>query len=125
MEFGHNRTSYKNTQLSLMSYYKNHVFFCTNHREDGGQCCAQYKAQEMRDYMKNRSKELGLVRSGEVRVNSAGCLNRCELGPVIVIYPEETWYTFIDKADIDEIIEEHLLKGNIVERLLADKQSPC
>ncbi len=108
-----------------MSYYKNHVFFCTNHRGDGSQCCAQYDAQAMRDYMKKRSKELGLVRSGEVRVNSAGCLNRCELGPVIVIYPEETWYTFIDKTDIDEIIEEHLIKGNIVERLLADKQSPC
>jgi len=108
-----------------MSYYKNHVFFCTNHREDGSQCCAQNNAQEMRDYMKKRSKELGLVRSGEVRVNSAGCLNRCELGPVIVIYPEETWYTFVDKADIDEIIEEHLVKGNVVERLLADKQSPC
>ena len=108
-----------------MSYYKNHVFFCTNHREDGRQCCAQYNAQEMRNYMKKRSKELGLVRSGEVRVNSAGCLNRCELGPIIVIYPEETWYTFVDKADIDEIIEEHLVKGNVVTRLLADKQSPC
>jgi len=63
-----------------MSYYKNHVFFRTNHREDGSQCCAQYNAQEMRDYMKKRSKELGLVSKGEVRVNSAGCLNCCELG---------------------------------------------
>ncbi len=108
-----------------MSYYKNHVFFCTNHREDGSQCCAQHNAQEMHDYMKKRSKELGLVRSGEVRVNTAGCLNRCELGPVIVIYPNETWYTFVDKADIDEIIDEHLVKGNIVSRLLVDKKSPC
>ncbi len=108
-----------------MSYYKNHVFFCTNHREDGSQCCAQYNVQEMRDYMKKRSKELGLVSKGEVRVNSAGCLNRCELGPVIVIYPDETWYTFVDKDDIDEIIEEHLLKGKKVERLLVDNKSPC
>ena len=108
-----------------MSYYINHVFFCTNNREDGSQCCAQYNAQEMRDYMKKRSKELGLVSSGEVRVNSAGCLNRCELGPVIVVYPDETWYTFVDKHDIDEIIEEHLLKGNNVERLLLDNESPC
>jgi len=105
-----------------MSYYKNHVFFCTNQREDGSQCCAQHNAQAMRDYMKKRSKELGLVRSGEVRVNSAGCLNRCDAGPVVVIYPDETWYTFVDQEDIDEIIEEHLLKGNIVERLLIDKQ---
>ena len=79
----------------------------------------------MRDYMKKRSKELGLVSRGEVRVNSAGCLNRCELGPVIVVYPDETWYTFVDKDDIDEIIEEHLLKGNKVERLLLDNESPC
>lgn len=103
-----------------MSYYKHHVFVCTNHREDGSQSCAQYKAQKMRDYMKKRSKELGLVRSGEVRINSAGCLNRCELGPVIVVYPDETWYTFVDQDDIDEIIEEHLIKGNKVERLLID-----
>lgn len=105
-----------------MSYYKNHVFFCTNLREDGSQCCGQHHAQEMRDYMKKRSKELGLVRTGEVRVNTAGCLNRCEHGPVIVIYPDETWYTFVDKDDIDEIIDEHLIKGNKVERLLIDSQ---
>ncbi len=72
--------------------------------------------------MKKRSKELGLVRSGEVRINSAGCLNRCELGPVIVVYPDETWYTFCDKDDIDEIIEEHLVNGNKVKRLLVDSQ---
>ncbi len=108
-----------------MGHYKNHVFFCTNHRKDGSQCCAQYNAQEMRDYMKKRSKELGLVSKGEVRVNTAGCLNRCELGPVIVVYPDETWYTFVDKDDIDEIIEQHLLKGKIVKRLLLDSDSPC
>jgi (2Fe-2S) ferredoxin len=105
-----------------MSYYKNHVFFCINQREDGSQCCGQHKVQEMRDYMKKRSKELGLVHSGEVRVNTAGCLNRCDSGPVIVIYPDETWYTFVDQTDIDEIIEEHLVKGNKVERLLIDSQ---
>ena len=105
-----------------MSYYKNHVFFCTNDRKDGSQCCAQNNPQEMRDYMKKRSKELGLVRSGEVRVNTAGCLNRCEFGPVVVIYPDETWYTFVDKDDIDEIIKEHLVKGNKIERLMIDKQ---
>jgi len=75
--------------------------------------------------MKKRSKELGLVSKGEVRVNTAGCLNRCELGPVIVVYPDETWYTYVDKDDIDEIIEEHLLKGNKVKRLMLDNDSPC
>ncbi len=105
-----------------MSYYKNHLFFCTNQRKDGSQCCGNTLALDMRNYMKQRSKELGLVRSGEVRVNTAGCLNRCELGPVIVVYPDETWYTYVDKEDIDEIIEEHLIKGNKVERLLIDAQ---
>lgn len=103
-----------------MSYYKHHVFVCTNLRADGTQSCQQYDAQAMRDHMKKRSKELGLVSSGEVRINSAGCLNRCEEGPVMVIYPQETWYNFVDQEDIDEIIDEHLVKGNIVERLKLD-----
>ena len=58
---------------------------------------------------------------GGVRINSAGCLNRCECGPVIVIYPEGVWYNYVDQEDIDEIVSEHLLKGNVVERLLIDK----
>jgi (2Fe-2S) ferredoxin len=52
-----------------------------------------------------------------VRVNQAGCLDRCAEGPVIVVYPEEIWYTYVDKDDIDEIIEEHLVNGRVVERL--------
>ena len=103
-----------------MSYYKHHVFVWTNLRAEGSQSCQQYDAQNMRDYMKQRSKELGLVGSGDVRINSAGCLNRCEAGPVMVIYPQETWYTFVDQEDIDEIIDEHLVKGNVVERLKLD-----
>ena len=52
-----------------------------------------------------------------MRINQAGCLDRCELGPVLVIYPEETWYTYVDESDIDEIVEEHLVHGRVVERL--------
>jgi (2Fe-2S) ferredoxin len=52
-----------------------------------------------------------------VRINNAGCLDRCEQGPVMVIYPEATWYTFVDKEDIDEIIDSHLVKGKVVDRL--------
>ena len=52
-----------------------------------------------------------------MRVNQAGCLDRCEEGPVCVIYPEGTWYTYVDESDIDEIIESHLLNGVPVERL--------
>ena len=100
-----------------MSYYKYHVFFCTNLRDDGSACCGQYKTKSMRDYVKKRCKTEGLVRSGKVRINTAGCLNRCDLGPVIVIYPEETWYTWVDQEDIDEIIDSHLINDTIVERL--------
>ena len=100
-----------------MSYYKHHVFFCVNRREDGSACCNQHDAEGVRGYAKDRIKALNLNGQGKVRINLAGCLDRCEEGPIIVIYPDETWYTYIDKDDIDEIIDEHLIKGNIVERL--------
>ena len=101
-----------------MSYYRYHLFFCTNQREDGKACCARYGAQKMRDYLKQRVKEQGLSGAGGVRVNSAGCMDRCDKGPVIVIYPEAIWYTFVDTEDIDEILEMHIKRGEVVERLL-------
>jgi len=100
-----------------MSYYQRHVFFCTNRREDGGACCADHGAQAMRDYAKKRCKELGIHGAGKVRINSAGCFDRCSEGPVIVVYPEAVWYTYVDRDDIDEIIHEHLQNGRVVERL--------
>lgn len=100
-----------------MSYYRYHVFFCTNQREDGGRCCEDAGAAALRDYAKQRCKALGIHEPGNVRINNAGCLNRCAEGPVIVVYPEEVWYTYVDREDIDEIIEEHLLHGRVVERL--------
>ena len=104
-----------------MSYYKYHVFFCTNLRESGEQCCEQCNAAGIRDYAKSRIKELGLSGEGKIRINTAGCLDRCELGPVLVVYPEDTWYTYIDREDIDEIIEHHLIGGKVVKRLLIDR----
>jgi len=100
-----------------MSFYQYHVFFCTNERADGSQSCQQCNALALRNHAKKRSKELGLVRSGKVRINTAGCLNRCDKGPVMVIYPEDTWYSYVDQEDIDEIIDQHLVNGRIVERL--------
>ncbi|MFO7593691.1 MAG: (2Fe-2S) ferredoxin domain-containing protein [Pseudomonadota bacterium] len=100
-----------------MSFYRYHVFFCTNQREDGARCCQDFGAGEMRDYAKRRCKELGIHSPGQVRINNAGCFNRCAEGPVIVVYPEGTWYTYADRTDIDEIINEHLLNGRVVERL--------
>ena len=99
--------------------FKNHLFFCLNERSNGENCCAQHNAFELFTYAKNRIKELGLSGAGKIRVNKAGCLDACNLGPVMVIYPEGTWYTFIDTDDIEEIIQSHLIKGKSVERLLA------
>ena len=100
-----------------MSYYQYHVFFCINQRENGTACCNNMGAQEIRDYAKSRIKQLQLNGKHQVRINNAGCLDRCQEGPVIVVYPEEVWYTYIDKQDVDEIIDEHLVNGRIVERL--------
>jgi (2Fe-2S) ferredoxin len=101
-----------------MSYYRHHVFVCINQREDGEACCQQFDGEGARVYMKSRAKALGIHTPGQVRINRAGCLNRCEQGPVMVIYPEGIWYTYVDRADLDEIIEEHLIKGRRVERLV-------
>ena len=101
-----------------MSYYTRHVFFCCNQREGGERASCNGKgASAMRDYAKQRVKELGLAGRGKVRINQAGCLDRCEEGPCIVVYPEATWYTYVDEHDIDEIVEEHLQNGRVVERL--------
>lgn len=97
-----------------MSYYQYHIFFCTNERSDGTASC---RGQAMRDYAKQRVKSLGLDGVGVCRVSSAGCLGRCDAGPLLVIYPKETWYTYVDEQDIDEIIEQHLLNGQPVVHL--------
>ena len=100
-----------------MSYYDKHVFFCTNERDGGRRCCQRSDAMALRNYAKKRSKELGLAGQGGVRINSAGCLDRCGEGPVMVVYPEGVWYTFSDEADVEEIVQEHLVNGRIVTRL--------
>ncbi|WP_374484567.1 ferredoxin [Zoogloea sp.] len=100
-----------------MSYFKHHVFFCCNQRGPGETCCAAQGAVELQTYAKDRIAALGLKGKGKVRINKAGCLDRCDEGPVLVVYPDNVWYTFVDKADVDEIISEHLQHGRIVERL--------
>jgi (2Fe-2S) ferredoxin len=100
-----------------MSYYKHHVFVCTNKRQKGEPCCMDYDSQQARDYLKKRAKEMEIHGKGNCRINSAGCLDRCGEGPVMVVYPDETWYTWIDQEDLDEIIESHLVNGQPVERL--------
>ena len=100
-----------------MSYYKHHVFFCCNQREAPEACCNNHGATEMQAYAKQRIKELGLAGKGKVRINKAGCLDRCDEGPVLVVYPDEVWYTYVDRADVDEIIKAHIVGGRVVERL--------
>ena len=99
------------------SYYRYHVFFCINQRDNGQPCCADKGAVAMRDYAKARIKALRLDGRGQVRINQAGCLDRCSQGPTIVVYPEGVWYSYAGQSDIDEIIEEHLRHGRPVERL--------
>lgn len=101
-----------------MSYYERHLFFCCNKREGGDRpCCEDAGASDMRGYCKSRLKALGLSGPGGVRANISGCLDRCEEGPVLVVYPDAVWYTYVDEEDIDEIIDEHVLHGRVVERL--------
>ncbi|MDP2370450.1 (2Fe-2S) ferredoxin domain-containing protein [Rhodoferax sp.] len=99
-------------------FYERHIFFCLNERKPGEACCTQHGAQAAFDRCKAQVKAAGLAGSGKVRVNRAGCLDRCAAGPVAVVYPEGVWYTYLDDADIDEIVESHLKNGVVVERLL-------
>jgi (2Fe-2S) ferredoxin len=99
-------------------YYQRHIFFCLNERKNGESCCAQFQAQAAFDRCKQQVKEAGLSGPGQVRVNKAGCLDRCAAGPVAVVYPEAVWYSYVDNDDIDEIVESHLKQGKVVERLL-------
>lgn len=101
-----------------MSYYERHIFFCLNHRDNGEASCSQHQAQAGFDRCKQRVKAAQLNGPGGVRVNQAGCLERCAGGPVAVVYPEAVWYTYVDQQDIDEIVDSHLKNGRIVERLL-------
>lgn len=98
-------------------FFAAHVFVCCNRRPDGHRrgSCAAKGSEHLKDYMKARAKELGL---GDVRVNMSGCLDRCEFGPAMVIYPEGVWYHPQNEADVDEILDTHLKGGGRVERLL-------
>lgn len=97
-------------------YFERHIFCCGNERPAGHPrgCCKEKGGVELRNYMKARISELKIENT---RVNMAGCLDRCELGAVMVIYPEGVWYTYATKDDIDEIVDSHIKGGTIVERL--------
>jgi len=100
-----------------MSFTK-HIFFCTNQRDDKKPFCNRFDSSKMRKYAKQKLVDANEHGDGKIRVNSAGCLGKCDYGPVVVVYPEAVWYTWVDEYDVDEIIEQHLRQGKIVERLL-------
>jgi len=98
-------------------FYQRHVFVCTNERppDHPRGCCKAKGSVELRDYLKMRAKQAGLK---DVRINNAGCLERCELGPSVVIYPEGVWYSPKTREDMDEILQTHLVEGGRVKRLM-------
>jgi (2Fe-2S) ferredoxin len=103
--------------MSDKPFYQHHVFFCMNQREDGRPSCGDRGALAAQQHAKKRIKQMNLSGQDKVRINQAGCLDRCEEGPVVVIYPQGTWYTYVDNSDIDEIIDSHLVGGKVVDRL--------
>jgi len=98
-------------------FFDCHVFICTNVRPENHPrgSCARKGSVELRDYMKDKAKAMGLK---GVRINAAGCLDRCELGADMVIYPDGVWYHYKTKADIDEILVTHIQNGGRVARLM-------
>lgn len=102
-----------------MPPYQRHIFVCVNERpaDDPKGCCSAKGAEGVRALLKDGLKARGL--SKVVRANAAGCLDACATGTTVVIYPEGIWYKGVTAADVEEIIEKHIIKGEIVERLLA------
>ena len=104
-------------------YYRRHVFCCVNTRAPGHPrgCCSAKDSVKLRAHMKARAKQRGF---SDVRINASQCLDRCEFGPTMVIYPEGVWYAVKTVADVDEIIETHLVQGGRVERLMLMPDQP-
>jgi (2Fe-2S) ferredoxin len=98
--------------------YERHVFVCENRRPDGHPrgCCAGKGGAEVKEALKAELKARGL--QARVRANSAGCLDACEEGAAMVIYPEGVWYGGVTPEDVPEIVERHLVGGEPVERLV-------
>jgi (2Fe-2S) ferredoxin len=97
--------------------YTRHVFTCNNRRPDGSPrgCCATKGGDEVRLALKKALDAHGVT---GVRANAAGCLDACELGVAMVVYPEGVWYSGVTTADVNEIVEAHLIGGRPVERLV-------
>lgn len=107
-----------------MPPYERHVFVCENRRADDDPrgCCAAKGSAEIRGRLKVLAKGAGL--RGRVRINGSGCLDQCEHGVTIVVYPEAVWYGAVTLQDVDEIFQSHVLEGRPVERLRLPHMRP-
>jgi (2Fe-2S) ferredoxin len=105
-----------------MPTFQRHVFVCVNERAPTNPkgCCLHKGGEEVRAEFKKLISDLGLKDS--VRANNAGCLDQCEHGVTVVVYPEQVWYGRVTKADVKEIVERHVLRGEFVERLMLPDQ---
>ncbi len=105
-----------------MPSFQRHVFVCVNERPPGNPkgCCKAKGAEAVRDELKKRLHEIGL--KGVVRANNSGCLDQCENGVTVVVYPEQVWYGHVTVADVPELIDRHILRGEFVERLMLPDQ---
>lgn len=113
-----NSVSAASDASAASGYYQRHIFFCTNERENGEACCADHRAADAAAHCKKMVKAANLNGAGKVRVNKAGCLDRCAAGPVCVVYPDAVWYSYVDERDIEEIVDSHLKNGQVVQRLV-------
>jgi (2Fe-2S) ferredoxin len=100
--------------------YRRHVFVCLNERDpsDPRGCCKHRGSEQIFKTLKEGVARAGL--NGEMRVNRAGCLDHCEYGPSVVVYPEAVWYHVPTVEDAQEILDEHIIGGKVVERLLME-----
>jgi (2Fe-2S) ferredoxin len=102
-----------------MAKFEKHIFICTNQRPDGHPrgCCNPSGQAELQRAFKAKLAERG-ISGKKVRANKSGCLEQCEVGPTVVVYPDAVWYGGVTPADVDEIIDSHILGGRPVERLI-------
>lgn len=96
--------------------FEHHIFVCTHERDEGRSCCSAAGGLAVLERFRNSLRERGLT--ARIRANRSGCLDACSCGPTVVIYPAGVWYGGVAPADVDEIIESHLMGGRPVERLL-------
>lgn len=101
-----------------MAEFARHVFICVNERpgDDERGCCKARGADGVAEAFKRKLYERGLKRI--VRPNRAMCLDQCAHGVTLVVYPEAVWYGHVQESDVDEIIEQHIIGGRPVERLV-------